>query len=84
MLCKSGSANKFKHHVSCVLPPSHLRISLQFKLHQHQNLQPATKKRSLRNYFRGIGDALHSSKIKLGSCQDHPTCPEAGNELKNI
>jgi len=38
----------------------------------------------LRNYFRGIGDAPHSSKIKVGSCQDHPTCPEAGNKLKNI
>ena len=36
MRCKSGSANKFNHHASCVLPPSHLRISLQFKLHQER------------------------------------------------
>ena len=36
MRCKSGSANKFKLHVSCVLPPSHPRISLQFKLHQER------------------------------------------------
>ena len=36
MRCKSGSANKFKHHVSCVLPPSHPIISLQFKLHQER------------------------------------------------
>ena len=50
MRCKSGSANKFKHHVSCVLPPSHLRITLQFIAPRtHQNLQPATKNRSLRN-----------------------------------
>ena len=36
MRCKSGSANKFKHHVSCVLPPSQPIISLQFKLHQER------------------------------------------------
>ena len=36
MRCKSGSANKFNHHASCVLPPSQLRISLQFKLHQER------------------------------------------------
>ena len=32
-----------------------------------------------RNYFRGIGDALHFSK---NSCQNDPTRPEAGQKLK--
>ena len=31
---------------------------------------------------RGIGDALHSSKTRGGSCQNHPTRPEAGKTLK--
>ena len=26
-----------------------------------------------RNYFRGIGDALHFPKFKVSSCQNHPT-----------
>jgi hypothetical protein len=33
-----------------------------------------------RNYLRGIGDALHFSK---NSCQNDPTRPEAGKNLKN-
>ena len=32
---------------------------------------------------RGIGDALHSSKTRGGSCQNHPTRPEAGKNVKN-
>ena len=35
-----------------------------------------------RNYFRGIGDTLHSSKIKVSSCQNHPTRPETGKKWK--
>ena len=37
-----------------------------------------------RNYFRGIGGTLHSSKIKVSSCQNHPTRPETGKNLKPI
>ena len=37
-----------------------------------------------RNYSRGIGDVLHSSKIKVGSCQNHPTRPETGEIEKPI
>jgi hypothetical protein len=40
--------------------------------------------RSLRNYSKDIGDALHSSKIKAGSCQNHPTRPETGKNEKPI
>ena len=32
---------------------------------------------------RGIGDALRSSKTRGGSCQNHPTRPEAGKNVKN-
>ena len=35
-----------------------------------------------RNYFRGIGDTLHSSKIKVSSCQNHQTRPYTGNKWK--
>jgi hypothetical protein len=27
------------------------------------------------DYFRGIGDTLHSSKTKVSSCQNNPTRP---------
>ena len=40
------------------------------------------KQRSLRNYSKDIGDALHSAKIKVGSCQNHPTRPETGKNWK--
>ena len=33
-----------------------------------------------KNNSRGIGDALHSSKARGGSCQNHPTHPEAGRK----
>jgi len=32
----------------------------------------------------GIGDALHSSKTRGGNCQNHPTRPEAGKNVKNL
>ena len=35
-----------------------------------------------RNYSRGSGDILHFPKIKVGSCQNHPTRPETGNKWK--
>ena len=35
-----------------------------------------------KNYFRGIGDTLHSSKTKVSSCQNHPTRPETGKKWK--
>ena len=35
-----------------------------------------------KNYSWGIGDALRSSKTKVGSCQNHPTRPEAGNSIQ--
>jgi hypothetical protein len=38
----------------------------------------------LRNYLRDIGDALRSSKIKVGSCQNHPTRPKTGKNEKPI
>ena len=71
MRCKSWSANKFKHHVSCVLPPSHLRIYRQFKVHQERIkiCNPYPKNFLWEIISGGIGDALHSSKIKVGSCQ---------------
>ena len=37
-----------------------------------------------RNYSRGLGDVLRSSKIKVGSCQNHPTRPETGKIEKPI
>ena len=37
-----------------------------------------------KNYFRGIGDTLHSSKTKVSSCQNHPTRPETGKKMKNL
>ena len=33
---------------------------------------------------RGIGDALHSSKARGGNCQNHPSRPEAGKNVKNL
>ena len=37
------------------------------------------------DYFRGIGDTLHSSKTKVSSCQYHPTRPETGKKVfKNL
>ena len=59
-------------HVCSLLVSSESPLNLNCTKNA-SNLQPATKKRSLGNYFRGIGDALHSSKIKVGSCQDHPS-----------
>ena len=35
-----------------------------------------------RNYSRGIGDTLHSSKTKVSSCQNHPIRPETGKKWK--
>ena len=35
-----------------------------------------------RNYSRSSGDILHSSKIKVSSCQNHPTRPETGKKWK--
>ena len=87
MRCKSGSANKSKHHVSCVLPPSHLRISLQFKLHQERikicNPQP---KNVLWEIILGVLEMpCTPQKSKWAAARTiHPTCTEAGNELKNI
>ena len=87
MRCKSGSANKFNHHASCVLPPSHLRISLQFKLHQERikicNPQP---KNVLWEIILGVLEMpCAPQKSKWAAARTiHPTFPEAGNELKNI
>ena len=87
MRCKSGSANKFKIHVSCVFPPSDLRISLQFKLHQERikicNPQP---KNVLWEIILGVLEMpCAPQKSKWAAARTiHPTCPEAGNELKNI
>ena len=33
-----------------------------------------------RNYSSGVGDALHFSKNKVGSYQNHSTRPEIGNQ----
>jgi hypothetical protein len=33
-----------------------------------------------RNYSRGSGDILHFPKIKVSSCQNHPTRPETGKK----
>ena len=85
--CKSGSANKFNHHASCVLPPSQLRISLQFKLHQERikicNPQP---KNVLSEIILGVLEMpCTPQKSKWAAARTiHPTCPEAGNEIKNI
>ena len=87
MRCKSGSANKFNHHASCVLPPSQLRISLQFKLHQERikicNPQP---KNVLWEIILGVLEMpCTPQKSKWAAARTiHPTRPEAGNELKNI
>jgi hypothetical protein len=43
------------------------------------NPQPKT---FFKNYAGDIKDALRSSKIKVGSCQNHPTCPEIGKHGK--
>ena len=51
---RTGNRKEIQHNVSCVLSASHVRISLK----------SCNLRRSCRNYFRGIGDALHSSKIK--------------------
>ena len=32
------------------------------------------------NYSRGIGDAWHPSKTKVGSCYNHKTNPEIGKK----
>ena len=37
-----------------------------------------------KNYSRGIGDTLHSSKTKVSSCQNHPTRPETGKKMKHL
>ena len=51
---RTRNRKEIQHNVSCVLSASHVRISLK----------SCNLRRSCRNYFRGIGDALHSSKIK--------------------
>ena len=45
-------------------------------------LATRNQKRSLRHYSTDIGDALRSSKTKVGSCQNHPACSEAGKKSK--
>ena len=35
-----------------------------------------------KNYSRGSGDILHFPKIKVSSCQNHPTRPETGKKWK--
>ena len=35
------------------------------------------------NYSRGIGDAWHPSKTKVGSCYNHKTNPEIGKKNQN-
>ena len=84
MRCKSGSANKFKHHVSWVLPPSHPRISLQFKLHQERikvcNPQP---KNVLWEMILGVLERPRTlQKSKWAAARTIQL--EAGNKLKNI
>ena len=37
-----------------------------------------------RNYSRGSGDTLRFPKIKVSSCQNHPTRPETGKNKKPI
>ena len=73
------STNKFKYHVSCLLSASYVRTYPHLKLHQ-ERITTCNQKRSLRNYSRDIRDAPHSSKTKVGSCQNHPTRPEAGKK----
>ena len=51
---RTRNRKEIQHNVSCVLSASHVRISLK----------SCNLRRSCKNYFRGIGDALHSSKIK--------------------
>ena len=51
---RTRNRKEIQHNVSCVLSASHVRISLK----------SCNLRRSCKIYFRGIGDALHSSKIK--------------------
>ena len=51
---RTRNRKEIQHNVSYVRSASHVRISLK----------SCNLRRSCRNYFRGIGDALHSSKIK--------------------
>ena len=76
MRCESYNANKFNimSHVCSLVVMS--ESPLNFKL-QQERIKTCNSKpiRSLRNYSKDLGDALHSSKIKVGSCQNHPTRP---------
>ena len=77
MRCESYNANKFKHHVSCVLPASHVRISPQFKLQQERvktcNPKPNT-------FFKKLFKGYWRCPALLA--QNHPTRPETGKKRK--
>ena len=69
---------------SCLLSVSLGRISLTLScIKNASKLATRNQKLSLK-LSKDIGDAVHSSKIKGGSCQNHPTRPETGKNVKHL
>jgi hypothetical protein len=70
---------------SCLLSVSLGRISLTLSCTKNASkLAPRNQKLSFKNCSKDIGDAVHSSKIKGGSCQKHPTRPGTGKNVKHL
>ena len=83
MRCESYNANKFNimFHVCSLVVMSESPQKLSCS-ENASKLATRNQTRSLRNYSKDLGDALHSSKINVGSCQNHPTRPYTGNKWK--
>ena len=83
MRCESYNANKFNimFHVCSLVVMSESPQKLSCS-ENASKLATRNQTRSLRNYSKDLGDALHSSKINVGNCQNHPTRPYTGNKWK--
>ena len=69
---------------SCLLPVSLGRISLTVSCTKKASKFATRNQKLSLKLSKDIGDAVHSSKIKGGSCQNHPTRPETGKNVKHL
>jgi len=69
---------------SCLLSVSLGRISLTLNCTKKASKFATRNQKLSLKLSKDIGDAVHSSKIKGGSCQKHPTRPGTGKNVKHL